>query len=220
MSFSGAVIWSVNLLRSTQVRAQSRHTTNWGLARLSNHSEPIHGLVAENLSQRIVAGNISMEQLYGFSPSVVGMAIAQTDPKNTVAVARLLSSAKEGEFMMPVRLEGKQMKEQAVVDEEKIKGFEVVQTGVYAVEAMLPYKGYNLSFFKALKDSVADYDWGTLEETIANLPAEEVQKENVEAIAWTIRFVDLLFLSAQNKLKVTHPLPDHIIDLPHSQRHL
>lgn len=220
MSFSGAVIRSVNLLRSTQVRAQSRHTTNWGLARLSNHSEPIHGLVAENLSQRIVAGNISMEQLYGFSPSVVGMAIAQTDPKNTVAVARLLSSAKEGDFMIPVRLEGKQMKERTKTEKQTIKGFELSQTGTYTMDVMLPYKGYNLPFFKALKDSIEDYDWTSLEETIAGLSVQEAQKENVEAIAWTIRFVDLLFLSAQNKLKVMHPLPDRIIDLPHSQRHL
>ncbi len=152
-----------NMLRSAQVRTTSPHTSNWGLARLSNRADSpaMKQDIYRNLFSRISTGAVSIGSLYGFDRQILTEAFKRSKDS---ALIRLLETIRPGKF--EVRFKGRGINIVEVIDRNTGKPSQVKEP--YEQDAVRMVQGYNLPFFIWMRDVIGQDRWGGIVRAIGN----------------------------------------------------
>lgn len=151
----------VNMFRGAQVRAASVHTSNWGLARLSNRADSpaMKQTVYNNLLSRINGGTVAIGSLYGFDRRILGEALKRT--KDSMLI-KLVQTAKTGKFEVTFKGRGIEM-----VEVINSAGKASQEKRYYEQDSIRAVQGYNLPFFLWMKETIGPERWGSIVKAIA-----------------------------------------------------
>lgn len=182
-----------NMLRSTQVRATSPHTSNWGLARLSNraNSPTMKQEIYRNLFSRISQGTVSIGSLYGFDRQILAEAFKRSKDSTLI---RLLETIKPGK--VEIRFKGRGIDMVEVIDRNTGRSSRVKES--YEQDTVRTIQGYNLPFFMWMRDVIGQDRWGGIVRAIGN--EDRLLAKNLENLEGRLS-------AEQEALRRKYPLP-------------
>lgn len=193
MGIYSLAVRPINMLRSTQVRAASPHTSTWGLARLSARADSSEMKVSlcYNLYSRIKMGTVSVGSLYSFDRQILGEVLKKT---NETALIRLVMTVRPSKFQLSYKGKGTEVVD--VIDQSG-KITKVKQP--YEQDAVRTVSGYNLPFFVWMRQEISQGRWDGIVRAISN---------NNRLLGQNLGNLDGKLANDRETLRKQYPLPE------------
>lgn len=193
MAIYSFAIRPFNMLRSTQVRVTSPHTSNWGLARLSNRADSpaMKQEIYRNLFSRVSKGTVSIVSLYGFDKQILAEVFNRSKDS---ALIRLVETIRPGKVEIPFKGRGIDLVE--VIDRNSGKSSQLKE--FYEQDTVRTTQGYNLPFFMWMRDVIGQDRWGGIVRAIGN--EDRLLAKNLDNLEGKLS-------AEQEALRRKYPLP-------------